>query len=349
MKQQIFGLRKTQVDQLVKQLEMEFISDQAPLQLELERLKSENRQLEIELEKRIEVIPKETVDSRVWALGKNRIERVIHYLEEKKAVEIEEIRKGHQERTSHINKQIEEMEIEIQSVEEIFADLLDQFTYQIENPGARRQSSEIEAKAAGPLIIELDSNQILSGHEAAVGIEPAVQEQDTQEFQIEEDKRNEEKAVQTAAPVHHGDSFWGDLETMANHSFTALQEESLSNNTEYDQIDKEFNKKVKVENDLSSPFQNSATEINSESKEYEKPELTDSIDRQSDALLEQIDSIKTQYIVGKVAGEDLSDLNGKVILSKNSVITRDAVERANQIGKLAELIINMKLAGSGEE
>lgn len=67
------------------------------------------------------------------------------------------------------------------------------------------------------------------------------------------------------------------------------------------------------------------------------------------SLLEQIDSIKSQYIVGKVAGEDLTDSKGRLIISKSQVITSQAVNTAHREGKLAELIVNMKISGLGED
>jgi hypothetical protein len=66
-------------------------------------------------------------------------------------------------------------------------------------------------------------------------------------------------------------------------------------------------------------------------------------------LVEQISSFKEQYIIGKIAGEDLFDHNGKLIISKNSKISKDVVELANTNAKLAELIVNMKVFRTGEE
>jgi hypothetical protein len=64
-------------------------------------------------------------------------------------------------------------------------------------------------------------------------------------------------------------------------------------------------------------------------------------------LVEQIDSIKSMYIVGKLAGENLYDQHGKLIVEKFSLITKEVVEKANQAGKLADLIVNMKFTRPG--
>ena len=86
---------------------------------------------------------------------------------------------------------------------------------------------------------------------------------------------------------------------------------------------------------------------------YEQPTVSSPTEEKTESgessLLEQIDSIKSQYIVGKVAGEDLMDSNGRLIISKSQVITSQAVNTAHREGKLAELIVNMKISGLGED
>jgi len=85
-------------------------------------------------------------------------------------------------------------------------------------------------------------------------------------------------------------------------------------------------------------------------EELVKPkETTSEMGRVEDSLIEQIEAIKSQYIVGKVAGEDLADLQGNLIIAKFDVITRQVVNQAHREGRLAELIVNMKISGLGED
>ena len=100
--------------------------------------------------------------------------------------------------------------------------------------------------------------------------------------------------------------------------------------------------------------QNSINNSNPKTVEtYEQPTTSSPAEEKSESgeasLLEQIDSIKSQYIVGKVAGEDLMDSKGRLIISKSQVITSQAVNTAHREGKLAELIVNMKISGLGED
>lgn len=52
---------------------------------------------------------------------------------------------------------------------------------------------------------------------------------------------------------------------------------------------------------------------------------------------------KYAYVVGKVAGEDLMDKSGKLIIAKGETITGEVVEKAEKEGKLIELVVGMKL------
>ena len=51
------------------------------------------------------------------------------------------------------------------------------------------------------------------------------------------------------------------------------------------------------------------------------------------------------HIVGKKVGKDLSDKAGGSIAAKGDVITEEIIEKAENAGKLSELIINMAIPG----
>jgi hypothetical protein len=54
-------------------------------------------------------------------------------------------------------------------------------------------------------------------------------------------------------------------------------------------------------------------------------------------------AIAGQYILGKVAGEDLYDSSGKMIAQKGDELTEEIIVAADRSGKLSELIINMTI------
>jgi DivIVA domain-containing protein len=51
------------------------------------------------------------------------------------------------------------------------------------------------------------------------------------------------------------------------------------------------------------------------------------------------------HILGKIVGRDLVDKAGSLIASKGEVISEEIVEKAENAGKLSELIINMAIPG----
>jgi hypothetical protein len=71
--------------------------------------------------------------------------------------------------------------------------------------------------------------------------------------------------------------------------------------------------------------------------------------KQSPAITEEIRMIRQKYIVGKIAGEDVYDSTGKLIIAKQSLITGEVVDKADAEGKLAELIVHMIIPGLGED
>jgi hypothetical protein len=82
-----------------------------------------------------------------------------------------------------------------------------------------------------------------------------------------------------------------------------------------------------------------------ESYDRDDEKLPDRDIPSSPALSADINQVRNKYLVGKVAGEDLLAKDGSIIIKKGSVISAETVGRAEEEGKLAELIINMVLPG----
>ncbi|MFC0215184.1 hypothetical protein ACFFK0_22590 [Paenibacillus chartarius] len=59
----------------------------------------------------------------------------------------------------------------------------------------------------------------------------------------------------------------------------------------------------------------------------------------------ELDALKRNYIVGKLAGDDLLGRRGQLIIARHAEITEETVRLAEQEGKLAELIVNMIIQG----
>lgn len=59
----------------------------------------------------------------------------------------------------------------------------------------------------------------------------------------------------------------------------------------------------------------------------------------------EIKTVRHKYIVGKLAGEDLTDSKGEILIRKNEIITPEIIDKSEREGKLAELIVNMIIPG----
>lgn len=75
-----------------------------------------------------------------------------------------------------------------------------------------------------------------------------------------------------------------------------------------------------------------------EPKTEEPPSIKAAIPEQ-----DSVSVLKNMYVVGKVAGEDLFDKSGKLIIAKNEIITEEVINRAEREGSLIELVLEMKL------
>lgn len=69
----------------------------------------------------------------------------------------------------------------------------------------------------------------------------------------------------------------------------------------------------------------------------------------SPVLTKEIQHLRERYLVGKIAGEDLYDSSGRLIISRNMMITSETIVLAVQAGKLADLIVSMIIPGLGED
>ena len=159
------------------------------------------------------------------------------------------------------------------------------------------------------------------------------------------------------------DSFWGiavnDYHRSEQDSFRIEADEifnyvnRISYNSTYNSFfDRRSDSKqdhISVNNDMIAMKEAAATsEMNYDTakiKLYEDKRRTDQkqvINNLSPAE-EDAKYIRQKYIIGKIAGEDLFDRKGNLIIGRNNLITSDKVDYADREGKLSELIISMIL------
>lgn len=138
-------------------------------------------------------------------------------------------------------------------------------------------------------------------------------------------------------------NFWED-------SFDNLFENSSDNENALKSENSNINKKTnnenfdEIQNQIIEKKIDNVTVINIDKIEKEeKVKKEEDKHENSDNINNEIQDIKLKYIVGKIAGEDLYDDKGNLIIAKDSIITNNVLEKAEKEGKLADLIVDMKI------
>lgn len=127
---------------------------------------------------------------------------------------------------------------------------------------------------------------------------------------------------------------------------TDKNEKETTNDKEKSKIEVKNSLEDRITNDDSStsmidtaPFQGDVQQIDLEGKQQaENP---------SDVRVD-IEHVRSKYIVGKLAGADLYDNSGELIIKRGETITASVMRRTQSEGKLAELIVHMIIPGLDE-
>ncbi len=348
----MFGIRKNSVDKLVSEIKWDFLSKKNELEYELQAVKSENEKLQ----NRLQELDKKSFSHQeeLWKSGKERIQKVINLLSKEKEIEIMELRRIYAERTHRNDQKLQYLNVEIEESEALLQNMLNYLTSMAEQATSNQRESQVEEKLSS--IMEPERSMLLDNHEGNVATIALQSEGDMQKQEDESSQEVVKEEVQEhvltdrmekePSPsqnqermqteyVEEEDGFWGESDGVNTHNDALVLSDDLFIN-----MDKEFNQNIL----------NHATTSQREQVETPRQAIDSAMKEEgSNELIEQIDSIKSQYMVGKVAGNDLFDLQGNLIIAKSSVITREIVERANRAGKLADLIVNMKIAELEEE
>ncbi|PWK14963.1 hypothetical protein [Tumebacillus permanentifrigoris] len=132
------------------------------------------------------------------------------------------------------------------------------------------------------------------------------------------------------AELSHSSAFWGNIQPYVGHEVEAYDSAALPVEP--------------IEDWLTEDIPQAAPPSVPESPVYEPEES-----KESEAVSTEIMSIRNRYIVGKLAGEDLHDIQGRLIVSKGATITPEMVDLAEKAGRLPDLIVSMKIAGVSDD
>ncbi|MDF2558047.1 MAG: hypothetical protein K0R71_1875 [Bacillales bacterium] len=316
MRDQFFGLSKRPINTLIKKMESDFSVEKSQLERELDSLSKEKENLFAELRELTEKNKVIQNDNDCWELGKERIEDVINNLNNQKELELATIQNNFEKQISPLMQQLEDIDQEMKSHDKLLNSLYTKLGRLVE------QSQE---NLLNPKLEEIELIEHIEDRNIGVS-------NDSEEFDVINNNSSME-TTEKDPKFSKTDSFWGNLEECV---VDALQSKQIFGNSEMDFDFKALeSKEAQVTAESDDPIESNKLDTDSP------------VPKQDHVLIEQIDSIKSMYIVGKLAGDDLFDQNGNLIISKYSLITKEVVDKANRAGKLAELIVNMKLSGMG--
>lgn len=284
MKEKFWGLKKDEVDRVIRRKEREFQFELQRLEFELITLKKENDSLNEQIIQEEKKQISLSINDPYWQLANTRIKTILSMLNSQKESEMTILTESSNEKRAKLQIEILQLDEEIQSINQT----IDQFLTQLDNK--KNQDCQL--------------------------IEEVVEEK-----------------IENVEEVSHDNTKEGILQDSVDTSDRMEWLQSEVN----DPIQMSTN--ILLKHDEDNPI-----------KQEKEPDLIDTeILTSKDRLIEQISSFKEQYIIGKVAGADLFDQSGKLIAPVNTKITKEIVEKANINGKLAELIVNMKVLMAGEE
>lgn len=320
MRVRIFGLKKEQVNKYIKDIKWNFHSDKISLEHELQKVVNENEKLQIKL------LPesKEDLEDTFWEFGNERIKEFMNQLNKQHELEKAVFRNDYAMKIEDVTKKINELDKEIEVANSLFSTMLDQITKIVEQ--------SVYQLINGKTTINEEKQDNLSFKEEIGKINTSRVTKYQKETTTDKDcpanslGSNMEGTSQQSNKKHN--RFWAEVEEWAGESLNDIEENDLLTGLENEVVPQKFKDQDKS--------------IKPMLKHDNKP--TRALPNVDTSLIEQIDAIKSQYIVGKVAGEDLYDQAGNLIIAKSTKITREVVEEANRLGKLAELIVNMKLS-----
>lgn len=312
----LFGYNKKEVDLYIGRIAAVYESNIEKQIKEIDSIKKEKDQLRREVDQMSSKLAS-LKSYEVLKLSLDRLETVYRYLTDYEQDDSSVLASKEYLIKEKLKENVLEIENEILEIKESIKKELEQINKIIKSTNLSLVTTKDSTKHDES---EASSN-LLNNKMTADGTFP-LNESDNLEKII---KPNKDKP-----PVHNNsifklNSFWGKIEN-------PKEDEELQENTK--PRDDEGHQQA----------QNQASAAAQEQKEeQEEKRVSDSL-----GLKEQIDVARYKFILGKIAGEDLFDATGGVIVNKHEEITPRVVEVAQKEDKLSELIINMLVQGMEE-
>ena len=330
MKKRLIGFNSKQVDSYLENLKESHRKQLEALRNKIRARNDENTALLDEFESL--KLQNEAYENRkaCLMLAQKRLDLVLTSLNKMAEEESDLILKSAKENLARFGKDIGSMKIEIKNTRENIKELMDNITGIFNEV----EYDEVKTKA-----VPLNKREFkVLPYVNKTVISNVVNKPQESFWEMDEEKITADGASPIVSPVQPRSSsakssFWDDVEDLGDDKENASVAKVIKK--------VEVREVVEVREAAPPPVKAEAAPV----KEGAPATVTPEPVVKSSAVEKEIEHIRHKYIVGKLAGEDLLDSEGRVIISKNSTITAEVIAKAEMEGKLSELIVNMILPG----
>lgn len=312
----IFGLHKKTVDFHLQKMKKAFDKEEDELHYQLKQLQRENDEMELSIQS-FEEKAATTTEERLLYVAHERTPLIIEWLEKQQDEEVKKLRSDYEKDVAVLEGKIQSLDKEIETATSLLQSMINQYTSVIGNLNSNMSIEQVMQNNQASPFITLALNQTAAAIEAEAVLGS------------EEDKNNPINAT--------GNSFWEGAEFYQN-KWVESTEKRIGISQSIEKINTN-NTNPKIQKDQELNQVNLDERIDSQVK----PEP-----QESQGIKQEIDQIKNRYIIGKIAGSDLYDQKGQLIVRKSEEITSEIIEHAKQAGLLSNLIVNMKIPGLGD-
>jgi hypothetical protein len=324
----LFGYDKNQVKEYIEELHIVHDKRIEEVRNRVNLVKSENEKLAQEMEKLTEELHTQLKPDEFMEFALGRFHEWKDLVGETARDEAQEINIIMENQRKAFEKKIQEVDDDINVMQNQLDILLKNVLIKNEN-----LSENVKMFIGDKLYSEYNTCSAYNQNKEVANLNSDNSVDDTtyeKEISTEKIKSNISEVIEGEAIIEPR-GFWGDeIEELSEDS--AGYSNFESNNSVNDN---------KINMDNRPVAQDILPE---EDKVVKDKEQVESMKRsESKAIASEINQIRSKYLVGKIAGEDLYDRNNKIIIYKNSVITSEVIEMAEREGKLADLIVNMYL------
>jgi len=343
MGSKFLGYNKKEVERYLDQLRSLHEADYKKLDAELRSLKQENDATQKEIEE-LNTKSQQTQTLEVLEFSLQRIETVYGYLKKYQEEDYREIFRNEYLIKENLKEKIAKIEQEIQGTKENIKKELEQINKLIKptNLSLVGGGKDVPEKKKEEPNVRMMNNTITADG--------------TSLFDEIEDKKNDSvrsnntQSEEKKASIFQMTSFWGKTDAVAEEN--KIEKEETKIVPPKQSIEKEAEKKSEWNElhdlDLLSISEMAASREEAIEHPAQQEDKRASVSVDKETMRTNIDLTRYKYILGKIAGEDLMDNAGGIIIHKHEMITAEIIEQAQRENKLSDLIIHMLIQGMEE-